>query len=126
MRPLLISVVLVAIYLFGATYLYSEIEKTSVAFSEELLEIQNLVKEDNWEESKELFNAFKKRWQPTSTLWMTYIGHHDIDSVEEAIRETDVYLKVEDVAGTLENLSKLTYHLEHIYEKEKINWYNIL
>ena len=29
MKPLIISIALVAVYLFGATYLYSEIEETS-------------------------------------------------------------------------------------------------
>lgn len=126
MKPLLISIALVAVYLFGAAYLYSEIEETSKLFSENLVKIQNLVRKEDWEESKKLYDAFKEEWEPTSTLWMTYLGHSDIDSIEEAIREADVYFEVSDVAGTLENLSKLNYYLEHIYEKEKISWYNIL
>lgn len=126
MKPLFISIALVIVYLFGATYLYSEIEESSKFYLKNLIEIQNLVKEEDWEESKKLYDAFKEEWQPTSTLWMTYIGHGNIDSIEESIRETDVYFEVKDVAGALENLSKLHYYLEHICKKEKISWHNIL
>lgn len=126
MKPLFLSVALVAVYLFGATFLCSEIEETSKSLSEDLAQIQDLVREEDWEESKKLYETFKEKWEPTCTLWMTYIGHDEIDNIEETIRGSDVYFEVKDVAGTLENLSKLTYYLEHIYEKERISWYNIL
>ena len=114
MKPLFISIALVAVYLFGATYLYSEIEETSNILSKDLVEIQTLVKEEDWEESQKIYDSFKRKWKPTSTLWMTYVGHDEIDNIEEAI------------GGALENLSKLSYYLKHIYEKERISWYNIL
>ncbi|RBP65404.1 uncharacterized protein DUF4363 [Alkalibaculum bacchi] len=126
MKPLFISIALVAVYLFGATYLYSEIEETSNILSKDLVEIQTLVKEEDWEESQKIYDSFKRKWKPTSTLWMTYVGHDEIDNIEEAIREADAYFEVQDVGGALENLSKLSYYLKHIYEKERISWYNIL
>jgi len=125
MRNLILSIVLIIIYIIGSFYLYTMIEETSKDLSNDLDLIQILIKEERWNEAEELYNKFKQEWNSISTLWMTFIGHEEIDNIEEAIKESDIYFFVREQAPALENLSKLNYYLKHIYLKEKIRWYNI-
>ena len=103
MRNLILSIVLIIIYIIGSFYLYTMIEETSKDLSNDLDLIQILIKEERWNEAEELYNKFKQEWNSISTLWMTFIGHEEIDNIEEAIKESDIYFFVREQAPALEN-----------------------
>jgi len=124
MKNLILSIVLVAFVLIGSFFVYSYIQDTAIELSKTIDEIQALITEDHWEDAQKKFTQFNKQWEPNAKLWMTIIGHEEIDNIEHSIIESSIYIR-EKSKESLVELSLLQYYLEHIYQKEKLKLHNI-
>jgi len=120
-----IIIVVVALIGLGGAYFQSYLEKTAAELSLELEKVKDKVAEGNWEESKEAFISFNKKWERVRKNWAMFTNHFEIDNIEMKLVRSQEFIEAKDRVNAAVELSEAIMLLEHIPERERLTLQNI-
>jgi len=120
-----IIIVVVALNGLGGAYFQRYLEKTAAELSLELEKVKDKVAEGNWEESKEAFISFNKKWERVRKNWAMFTNHFEIDNIEMKLVRSQEFIEAKDRVNAAVELSEAIMLLEHIPERERLTLQNI-
>jgi len=120
-----IIIIVVALIGLGGAYFQSYLEKTAAELSLELEKVKDKVAEGNWEESKEAFISFNKKWERVRKNWAMFTNHFEIDNIEMKLVRSQEFIEAKDRVNAAVELSEAIMLLEHIPERERLTLQNI-
>jgi len=120
-----IIIVVVALIGLGGAYFQSYLEKAAAELSLELEKGKDKVAEGNWEESREAFIAFNKKWERVRKNWAMFTNHFEIDNIEMKLVRSQEFIEAKDAVNAAVELSEAIMLLEHIPERERLTLQNI-
>jgi len=120
-----IIIVVVALIGLGGAYFQSYLEKSAAELSLELEKVKDKVAEGNWEESKEAFISFNKKWERVRKNWAMFTNHFEIDNIEMKLVRSLEFIEAKARVNAAVELSEAIMLLEHIPEREQLTLQNI-
>jgi len=120
-----IIIIVVALIGLGGAYFQSYLEKSAAELSLELEKVKDKVAEGNWEESKEAFISFNKKWERVRKNWAMFTNHFEIDNIEMKLVRSQEFIEAKDRVNAAVELSEAIMLLEHIPERERLTLQNI-
>jgi len=120
-----IIVTVVALIGLGGAYFQSYLEQTAAELTLELTRVKDRVEEGDWEESKEAFLSFNKKWKRVRNNWAMFTDHFEIDNIEMKLVRSREFIEAKDAVNAAVELSEAIMLLEHIPERERLTLQNI-
>ncbi|HYF81770.1 MAG TPA: DUF4363 family protein [Clostridia bacterium] len=97
----LITTVLIA--LCSCTLLVKPLDK-NIHFSEQLSQLENDIRNENWEKADENLEAAKKAWKRLKPYIQVEIDHDYVHQIEENLAKLEAYIDTEEQADALANM----------------------
>lgn len=82
--------------------------------------------QQDWHGCRTHLNRFFKYWETARKWFAIFIHHEEMDFINEALYEIEMYIRYEKQAETAAKANVLKILLEHIPENEKLTLENIL
>ncbi|MGI6713382.1 MAG: DUF4363 family protein [Bacillota bacterium] len=115
-------ILILALGIFNQVLLAKSTDTVTANFNQIYREINN----ENWAEAQNKIKISKNHWEKHKNWWSMVINHQEIDNIESSFSKISEYIKYHDKALSSGELIVLKQFLEHIPEKEKITFKNIL
>ena len=80
----------------------------------------------DWNAFGDEFLVFDSQWKSTSRWFSCFIYHKDIDFVEEALKELEIYMRYQDAERAATKTNVLSVFLRKLPENERLTIENIL
>ncbi len=87
-----------------------------------MVEIQN----EQWETAARQTADIEKCWTESARWWPVFLDHQEMDNIEFSLSKVKEYVRSQNPALSLGQLSELRLMLRHIPEKEALSIKNIL
>ncbi|MDK2821566.1 MAG: hypothetical protein PWP31_1531 [Clostridia bacterium] len=110
----------------GGLTIQHYLEKTAKEMGAQLEEVKRSVEAENWVASNNDLSKFKKRWDRTRRNWELLIEHVEIDNIETKVNRSEEMIKNQDKTNALAELREAIMLIEHIPERERLTWRNLL
>lgn len=125
LTPLLIIITFISLILFSI-FIMKYIEKSSASYASLLKSVQYDVSNEKWDNASAKLEQINKRWSSDSKIWELFTNHHEIDDIYASLLDSIAYVRERDKTLSEASVSKLNYLYEHISDKEKISFENII
>ena len=79
----------------------------------------------NENSSKELADTIYEKWQKIEKGWSIIIIHDELDKIELSLIAMKTCIEEQEYSKSIEEVEKASFLLEHIQDKEKIDFKNI-
>jgi len=100
--------------------------RTAAELSEQIVQVQALVLDSEWEMARAEFRRTDTRWSEVGEVWAAIIRHQEIDELEKSFARIQQFLASEERGLALAELEMAKLLLRHVPEKEKIRLHNIM
>ncbi len=97
----LIAAVLIA--LCSCTLLVKPLDK-NMHFSEQLSQLENDIRNENWEQADKNLETAKKAWKKLKPWIQVDIDHDYVHEIEENLAKLEAYIDTEEQADALANM----------------------
>jgi hypothetical protein len=128
-RPNIAFILVIALTLIIISVsLYSQhmLSATSSQLNTKLSEIEKGISNSDWETASSASEALERNWSSVNALWASLIDHQEIDNIDETLSKLKMYIRAEDTASALAEVSALANYIDHIPQKEALLIKNIL
>lgn len=102
------------------------LDRTAAELSQQIAEVQQLVRTNQWAEAISSFEQTDGHWKQVRSTWAALIRHQEIDELEKTFGRVTQFIASEDRNMSLAELETAKLLIEHIPDKEKITISNIL
>lgn len=130
MKEACIIVFLIIIVIFGGIAVEKYLTKTSMELVIEIEKLENEINNNkDINENEIILNTItniENKWDEVEKKWATIVEHIEIDNLEIALLQIKQYIKANDKTEALVKIQETKFLLNHIPEKEKINFKNIM
>ena len=79
----------------------------------------------NENSSKELADTIYEKWQKIEKGWSIIIIHDELDKIELSLIAMKTCIEEQEYSKSIEEVEKASFLLEHIQDKEKLDFKNI-
>jgi hypothetical protein len=125
MRNVLIScvifVVMVAIMFFSLNYLNDVCTK----FREESNQLEDLIKNSEWDKAAESANDMLERWKRQSRIIPMFVNHAEVDNLTNELLRLTQFVECKTADESLASTHVVKFWLDNIRSLQKINFENI-
>ncbi len=119
---LIITVALIIGLGLGSLYLLNNCVDTVTAnFNDWAKVIEN----GDWPKAEEYYQQTDALWQKKGSLCQIFIGHAEIDFINTTLTRLGACQTMKSKTDALIELKSLQQSLQHLPQKEQINWENI-
>ncbi|HBK85885.1 MAG TPA: hypothetical protein DDZ53_07645 [Firmicutes bacterium] len=126
MRGVMIVVLTTLVILVAGIASILYLEKTAEELGDLLLATQDAVLIEDWAQAEERFNACLARWENVQRTWSALINHQEVDEIQMTFERAKEYVGNQEKASALAELAVAKLLVEHVPQKEKPSWANIL
>lgn len=126
LKTLLILAAGLIIIFAGGTASHMYLARSAGILIESLDALWELVEAEDWERAKEKVQSIEEDWQSTKQVWAAIVNHQEIDQLELIVVRLRQQINNEDKHWARIELSLAKSILEHVYEKERLTWGNIM
>ncbi len=123
-KELIISVIIVFGIVVGDILLGNFIDEKLDHTMGLLDEVRTLIEDKNYEESGKKIDGVESYWNESEEFLSYYIEHDELEKVKTELTSLKTYVQIED-DESLEKVNKMSYIIEHIKEKDKLNLKNV-
>ncbi|HBF37527.1 MAG TPA: hypothetical protein DDW50_09430 [Firmicutes bacterium] len=109
-----------------AIYIQNQIQTTSDRFDHEIAKLSVIVDYQQWDSALKKLTVFQQKWGRVKPFWAMLIIHREMDSIDEALVRTVKAIQTKNYSETQMELGSLEHYIQHIPERERFNWVNIL
>lgn len=121
LTSLIIFIFLVISILFSINY----VKKTCTNYKKRTDYIENIIKNDSWNEAYTVSTSFLDDWKKESKIISIFIDHDHIDKTHVETLKLTQYIKYKDKSNALASIHAIKFLMEDIIEFENINIQNI-
>lgn len=89
-------------------------------------EIMSAADKEDWQGCRDGLEHFLNHWDGAKKWFAVFIHHDEMDFINEALYEIEMYIRYEKQAETAAKANVLKILLEHIPENERLSFENIL
>lgn len=119
------SITTLAILVIGTgSILY--LNKTATGLALLLDEAQKAVEEENWSQAEEMVSSSLERWEKIQQIWSAMINHTEVDGIKTTLERAKEYVANQEKASAMAELAVAKLLVEHVPQKERPSWSNIL
>ena len=123
-KELIISIVIVVGIVAGDIFLGNFIDEKLNNTMGLLDEVRNLIEEKKYDEAGEKIKGVESYWNESEEFLAYYIEHDELEKVKTELSSLKTYVQNQDDEA-LEKVNIMSYILEHIEEKDKLNLKNV-
>lgn len=91
-----------------------------------LEETLQAVQEEDWGQAEAMISNSLERWEMVQRFWSAMINHKEVDEIRTALERSKEYVASQEKAAALAELAVAKLLVEHVPEKERPSWSNIL
>lgn len=128
MKEIIIIIICIILVIIGANISLSYLSKTGNDLIANLDELKvEIEKAQNGQENKsqELANNIYNKWQSLEGKWSIIIVHNELDLIQLSLIGMKTYIDENKYSESIEELEKSSFLLEHIPDKEKLDFKNV-
>ena len=115
------------VIIIAGVQVYSVMLNRSVDAMEECVEqILTAADREDWQSCRNQLDCFLNHWETAKKWFAVFIHHEEMDFINEALYEIEMYIRYEKQAETAAKANVLKILLEHIPENERLTPENIL
>ncbi len=118
-----ISLVLVMGMGITTSILSSHVARDYAELAEQL---EDLVREEEWDEARKLLNKIEVRWEDTCQWLQFWVNHGDTDDVNLGLGQMDVGIELKNIWICLTAGAELRESFRHLYHRDALTLSNIL
>lgn len=126
MRGLVIIGVTTLTILLAGVGSILHLEITAGELTDLLLATQNAVLVEDWAQAEDRLNICLVRWEKLQQTWAALINHKEVDEIKMTFERAKEYVNNQEKASALAELAVAKLLIEHVPQKEKPSWSNIL
>lgn len=125
MKPLVYTCVVIITIIFVGFATIKMLENDSKVLNDLIIEIEDHVLMDRWEEAGTKEKQLKAQWKEYEKKWPMLIDHTEIDNINLHLSELEVFVANKDKTLSAAKLSVLKLLVNHIPQKEYVILQNI-
>jgi len=118
--------VIIGIIITSGILLQNYLDKSANSMITALQIIKDELEQEQWPEGKNKFNSFTKQWEQVRKNWALFIDHLEIHNLEMKLARIEELLDMQEKKEILPELNEIIVLLQHIPERERLTWRNIL
>lgn len=122
---LIVGITILSILVVGiGSILY--LNKTATGLALLLEETLTAVQEEDWGRAEEMVSRSLERWETVQQMWSAMINHKEVDNIKTTLERAKEYVANQEKASAIVELAVAKLLVEHVPQKEKPSWSNIL
>ncbi|SKA84242.1 protein of unknown function [Clostridium sp. USBA 49] len=125
MKNVVFSIIIFIVMIFCMFFSINYLSKTTTNLQTLNNELEEYIKNDNWEKAYNASLDITKKWQDESRVIKIFVNHQEIDNIELELWKIPQYVKEKTKDEALASVHVLKFLLLHIYDLEKVNIQNI-
>jgi len=88
--------------------------------------VYNLINEDKWQESGDVFLTFQDEYQQKEGLMKVLVDHAELDNIESSLIAVDEFIKTQSKGDALDATARSIFFIRHLEDKNRFNVENVL
>lgn len=128
MKEIMIIVISLLLVIMGSNISQAYLAQTGDELIKDIEELKvEIEKAQNTNEnsSKELADTIYEKWQKIEKGWSIIIIHDELDKIELSLIAMKTCIEEQEYSKSIEEVEKASFLLEHIQDKEKLDFKNI-
>ncbi len=129
MKDIIIIIVIITIIIVGDIETKKYLNKTVDELLESLKNLEHdIILADNnlREKIKDEMKEVEKKWEETNKIWSVLVMHQEIDNIEQALVRAKSNINNGELETALHEIETAIFFSDHVKEREKLSWSNIL
>lgn len=122
---LIVTITTLSIVVLGISSIVY-LDKTATGLALLLEETLQAVQEEDWGQAEAMISNSLERWEMVQRFWSAMINHKEVDEIRTALERSKEYVASQEKAAALAELAVAKLLVEHVPEKERPSWSNIL
>jgi len=126
MRMMVISFIVILIILFiWFWFHFSSIEVVTSYYSENLRELKEMIKDEDWDKANVEIVKYNDKWQEFKKPWVYFLNQNDVNNIDISFKRLEIYIKNSNKIMAQAELEQLFEYFYVIKENECLSWDNI-
>ena len=128
MKEIMIILISLLLVIMGSNISQAYLAQTGDELIKDIEELKvEIEKAQNTNEnsSKELADTIYEKWQKIEKGWSIIIIHDELDKIELSLIAMKTCIEEQEYSKSIEEVEKASFLLEHIQDKEKLDFKNI-
>lgn len=125
MKKLVLAIILFIIITAAGILSIKYFKSSSDDIVKNIEKTSALVRGSNWKDAQSQIADIDQEWKNTESTWALLTDHIEVDNIEMSLKKSREYIDSLNLSDSLAELESLKFMVEHIYEKEVINFKNI-
>jgi len=126
MRSFIIAMCILVVLIGGLVATHMILHNLSYQDAETLGIVYNLIEEDKWDESNDVFLVFQEKYQAKENLMKVLVDHAELDNIESSLIATEEFIKVKNKGNALDAAARSIFYIRHLEDKNRFNVENVL
>jgi hypothetical protein len=126
MKNLLVPIIILVFIFSLITFNLIFLKKTTTELSNILEKAKTAADQDNYKECETYLNKFTNRYEDYDGFYTIVIRHIELDEIKTYTEKAVEYSKTGEKGMATGEISALIALVEHLYEIEQINLYNVV
>lgn len=125
LRTFITAGIIILILGLGGYWHNDYLNQTTYTIVEKVNNVEDQILEKNWNDANQEIERVKTEWDETKKLWSILLDHQEIDSIDLSLQRVEQYIKQNETALSLGEISVLRLLFNHIADTERISLQNI-
>lgn len=125
MRNVLISfsifIIMIGVMIFSLSYL----NNTCTKFREESNQLEDLIKNSEWDKAAKSSNDMLERWKKQSQIIPLFVNHAEVDNLTNELLKLTQYVECKTLDESLASTHVVKFWLDNIRSLQKLNFENV-
>ena len=118
-------VLLAALIIGSSVFAQKLLKRDSDELGKFITEIEKSSESKNWEQAASDISKVSEMWSAVKGTWSALIDHQEIDNIDVTLSRLLSLIQTEEVPSVLSEAAALKKYIEHIPQKEKLDFSNL-
>jgi len=125
MKSFIMALIIAAVIIMGGIYCTSRVDNLMEELTKKSDSITENINNDGYDKASNTLFQIEERLETDAVILASYLDHNEIDKIEIAISQLEVYLERKEKTSALASLNTLKKHFLRIPKDYKIKLENI-
>ncbi len=116
---------LAALIIGSSVFAQKLLKRDSDELGKFITEIEKSSESKNWEQAASGISKVSEMWSGVKGTWSALIDHQEIDNIDVTLSRLLSLIQTEEVPSVLSEAAALKKYIEHIPQKEKLDFSNL-
>jgi len=126
MKVVVTTVLILFLFFGGSVYINNHVERNAEEMLVYINDLDKAIEESRWDDTSEHIKKIEKRWESTKRLWLLFMGHEEVDSVDSLTSKIMRFVEIEEREMAIGEIVLLQEVLNHLINKQALRLSNIL